>query len=64
VTEEQFRKLLNDGMQILEITDKEIAHAFGVSLQTVAYWRLGAAEPHPEMQASVLHWLINRGWRP
>lgn len=55
-----FRSLLEQGMELLQLTDKDIAREFGVSRPTVTRWRNGANAPHPALRKPVYTWLEQR----
>ena len=56
---EQFRYLLVEGMKLLNLFDKDIAHEFGASRPTVNRWKNGIDAPHPAMRRPVYRYLAN-----
>lgn len=59
-SEEVFRDLFSRGVELLHITDVEVAREFGVSLPTVARWKNGSNAPHQAMKKPVYAWLKGR----
>ena len=55
-----FHKLLEQGVEVLHLVDKDIAREFGVSRPTVTRWRNGVNAPHPAMRKPVYTWLEQR----
>lgn len=52
-----FRALLEEGMQLLQLSHQDVARAFGASLPTVHRWLDGRAVPHPASRTPVFDWL-------
>lgn len=55
-----FQALLAQGIESLQLVDKDIAHAFTVSRPTVTRWRNGESAPHPALRKPVFDWLERR----
>jgi len=55
-----FHSLLEQGMALLQLTDRDIAREFGVSRPTVTRWRNGSNAPHPALRKPVFTWLEQR----
>lgn len=55
-----FHSLLLEGIRLLNLTNKEIAHRFDVSRPTIERWRTGINAPHPAMRKAVYDWLLSR----
>lgn len=56
----EFKRLLGRGIELLSLTDKDIAREFGASRPTVTRWRNGDNAPHPAMRKPVFDWLAQR----
>jgi transcriptional regulator with XRE-family HTH domain len=54
-----FRRVLLHAIEVLDLTDEEIAHKFGASRPTVTRWRNGANAPHAALHATVYRWLLS-----
>jgi len=52
----KFGKLVAIGVDILELTTKDIAHEFACSLPTVDRWINGVNAPHPAMRPAIYDW--------
>ena len=50
-----FRRLLNDGMELADIEDADLAESVGASTPTVRRWRSGAAVPHPLLRPAIFN---------
>jgi len=48
---QEFKDRLSQAMELKGLHEKDLAHLFGVSFETVARWLDGTNEPHPAMQA-------------
>jgi hypothetical protein len=59
-SDEQFKTLLNRGMELLRLIDADISKEFGVSRPTVNRWRNGANAPHPAMRKPLFNYLAKR----
>ena len=57
---EQFKNLLNKGMDLLRLLDSDISKEFGVSRPTVNRWRNGANAPHPAMRKPLYKYFEKR----
>lgn len=56
----KFHDAVSQGVALLQLMDKDIAHEFGVSRPTVTRWRNGANAPHPVMRKHVYDLLERR----
>jgi transcriptional regulator with XRE-family HTH domain len=59
-SDDQFKDLLNKGMNLLRLLDSDISREFGVSRPTVNRWRNGANAPHPAMRKPLFEYLAKR----
>lgn len=55
-----FQKLIEEGQQILRLTDKDFAREFNVSRPTITRWRNGDVAPHPALRKHVYEFLRSR----
>jgi hypothetical protein len=55
--DEDFERILNDVVDLTEMSDKDIAHRFSVSHPTVERWRGGKTSPGPAFLPTVYQWL-------
>lgn len=55
-----FRSLLDQGMKLLGLIDKDVSHKFGLSRPSVTRWRNGKNAPHPALRGPVYRWLATR----
>lgn len=53
----KFYALLNKGIELLKITDEDIALRFSMSLPGVSRWKNGRTAPHTFMCPVVFKWL-------
>jgi len=58
--DEVFHKIVEQGMDIMQLLDSDLAHEFNVSRPTVNRWRSGANAPHPALRKHVFAWLHKR----
>lgn len=56
-SDDQFKELLRRGIELLQLSDKTIAHEFGASRPTVTRWRNGNNAPHPGFRKHIYTWL-------
>lgn len=57
---ESFAATVAQAIEVLGITDDELAEKFDMSRPSVARWRAGSASPHPALQPHVLTFLRQR----
>lgn len=55
-----FARLVRDGMDLLRLSDRDVADEFDVSRPTVTRWRNGENSPHPAMRRPIYRWFIER----
>jgi hypothetical protein len=55
-----FALVVKDGMQILGITNRELAQEFDMSLPSATRWRNGHAAPHVLIRKRVVEFLLNK----
>jgi len=55
-----FTSLLNEGMQLLSLLDKDLADDLAMSRPTVTRWTNGTVNPHPAMRMATYKLLIAR----
>jgi DNA-binding transcriptional regulator YiaG len=56
-SESEFRTLMQEVLQLLELSEDELADALYVSRPTVNRWVNGRSSPLPGMRRSVLAWV-------
>jgi len=58
--DEDFARLVNDAMHLLNLSDAEVAREFSCARPTVGRWRNRMATPHPAMRKPIYNWLLGK----
>ena len=56
----RFSMTIRKAMEILRLSDRDVAHEFDVRIPTVADWRAGRFAPHPLMRPVVYKWILEK----
>jgi hypothetical protein len=55
-----FRRLVCRTIELLGLSNADVAHQFGTSIPTIARWREGMSVPHPAMRSAVYGSLLEQ----
>ena len=56
----EFRRLLNEGIDLLTLLHKDVAEEFAMSRPSVTRWMNGNSAPHPALRPAIYRWLASR----